>query len=496
MNQISKSRFLLSIILLLLITSWVSLNSSVSAELFSSVQSYLSKYFGWLIILLANSFLVFSVYLLFTKYKHIRLGGENAKPTYTYANWIAMLFSAGLGIGLLFYGVAEPVMHMNSFPGMIDGNTAYNASKAITLTNLHWGLHGWAVYTCLGLCFAYASYNKNKPFRVSSLMGDSVSKNKPLSVFIDVIAILTTVFGIATSLGLGATQIGAGLNHIFNIDQTSTNQLIIITVITIMGLASVCLGLDAGIKKLSQLNVIIAGFLLVLVFCLGPSIFIINALVQNFGSYLNSLIETATWTEVYETSSWQDGWTLFYFAWWFAWAPFVSLFIARISYGRTIKEFIIGVLFVPSLIVFIWMGVFGNAAIYQIINNSSNIDEVVSGNFAIALFSLYDIYPGSQQLSILSLILIITFFVTSSDSGSLVASMLSSKSQTDINDSSPLVSRVTWAILLGVVAAVLMFAGGLTALQTSVIITGVPFAIIIVFACIKLHRSLEEDLKS
>ena len=479
MQNISKSRFLLSVSLILLITGMVSTNSDVSEALFLQLQAFLSNYFGWMIIILANGFLIFSIYLLFTKYKNIRLGGPHAKPSYTYINWIAMLFSAGLGIGLLFYGVAEPVMHMNSYPGMIDGNNSYNAGKAINLANLHWGLHGWAIYSSLGLCFAFASYNKKLPFRVSSLLGEKVSTNKPLAILIDVIAILTTVFGITTSLGLGAMQISAGMSHIFGVEESFTNYVYIIIVITLLGLTSVSLGLNAGIKKLSQINMIIATGLLFLVFALGPTVFILNALVQNFGAYLNSLIQSATWTEAYDSTAWQDGWTLFYFTWWFAWAPFVSLFIARISYGRTIKEFIVGVLFVPSLIVFLWMGVFGNAAIYQVINNTSEISQIVANNMNVALFTLYDVYPLAQPLSIVSLILIVTFFVTSSDSGALVASMLSSKEQTDINDDSPILSRVTWAILLGIVAAVLLYAGGLTALQTSVVITGVPFAIIL-----------------
>ena len=493
MKNISKPRFLSAVSLIILITVAVSLNSSVSEGFFINLQTFLSKYLGWMIILLANGFLIFSICLIFTKYKNIRLGGIDAKPAYSYTNWIAMLFSAGLGIGLLFYGVAEPIMHLNSYPGMIEGNISYNAGKAIGLANLHWGLHGWAIYSSLGLCFAYASYNKNLPFRVSSLLGSKVSSNKYLAVTIDVIAILTTVFGVTTSLGLGTVQISAGLNNVFDINESFVNQILIITFITLIGLISVSLGLDSGIKRLSQLNMILAVSLLLFIFILGPTIFIINALIQNFGAYLNTLIQSATWTEVYDDTSWQNGWTLFYYAWWFAWAPFVSLFIARISYGRSIKEFIIGVLFVPSLIVFIWMGVFGNAAIYQVINETSQISEVVSNNLPVALFTLFDVYPVSQFLSILSLVLIVTFFVTSSDSGALVASMLSSKKQMNINDDSPILSRITWAILLGILAAVLLYAGGLTALQTSVVITGVPFALIVVLACREFYSSLKNE---
>ena len=494
MNNISKPRFISSVLLILSITIIVSLNSAVSKEFFLDLQSFLSKYLGWMIILLANGFLIFSIFLVFTKYKDIRLGGSNAKPTYSYINWIAMLFSAGLGIGLLFYGVAEPVMHLSSYPGMVEGDTSFNAGKAIGLANLHWGLHGWAIYSSLGLCFAFATYNKNLPFRVSSLLGSRVANNKPLAITIDIIAIITTVFGVTTSLGLGTEQISAGISHIFLIEETFFNKIIIITVITLIGLVSVSLGLHSGIKKLSQINMILAITLLSFVFFFGPTVFILNALIQNFGAYVNTLIESATWTEVYDDSSWQNGWTLFYYSWWFAWAPFVSLFIARISYGRSIKEFITGVLFVPSIIVFLWMGIFGNAAIYQVINETSQIAQVVNNNFDVALFSLFEVYPLTKFISIVSLILIVTFFVTSSDSGALVASMLSSKNQTNINDDSPILSRATWAILLGILAGVLLYAGGLQALQTSVVITGVPFAIIVVFACRKFYKSLDKEL--
>lgn len=493
MNNLNKPRFLISSLLLVLITSVVYANLETSSSFFSSTQLLVSEYLGWLIILIANGFLVFSIYLIFTKYKHIKLGGQDANPNYSYKSWIAMLFSAGLGIGLLFYGVAEPVGNLNDYPGMIEGNLSYNAGKAISLANLHWGLHGWAIYSALGLCFAYASYNKNKAFRVSSLLGSSVEKNHILAATIDIIAILTTITGIATSLGLGASQINGGLNYIFDID---LGEIPIIIFITLLGLISVTLGLDKGIKRLSQLNMTLAGFLLVAILILGPTLFILNSIIQNAGIYLNQIIQLSTWTEAYQNTVYQNAYTLFYFTWWFAWAPFVSLFIARISYGRTIKEFIIGVLFVPSLIVFIWMGVFGNTAMYQILNNVGDIALAVSNDVTTALFVLYDSIPFSLMLSTVTLFVIVTFFVTSSDSGALVASMLSSKKGADIEGDSPLLSRITWAILLGVLAGVLLKAGGLGALQTAVVIFGVPFSIITAFACRELLRSLANDMSN
>ena len=491
MNNLNKSRFFISTFLLIAITTIVYTNLAASSAFFSSTQLLLSEYLGWLIIIIANGFLVFSIYLVFTKYKDIKLGGQNAKPAYSYKSWIAMLFSAGLGIGLLFYGVAEPIGNLNDYPGMIEGNLSYNAGKAISLANLHWGLHGWAIYSALGLCFAYSSYNKNRPFRVSSLLGSTVENNKPLAATIDIIAILTTITGIATSLGLGASQINGGLNYIFGIN---LGEIPIIVFITILGLISVSLGLDRGIKRLSQINMTIAGLLLLAILFLGPTLFILNSIIQNAGVYLNQIIQLSTWTEAYESTVYQNAYTLFYFTWWFAWAPFVSLFIARISYGRSIKEFIIGVLFVPSLIVFIWMGVFGNAALYQVLNNIGDIASAVSSDVTTALFVLYDSMSFSLILSTITLFVIVTFFVTSSDSGALVASMLSSKKGADIDGDSPLVSRVTWAILLGVLAGVLLKAGGLGALQTAVVIFGIPFSIITAFACRELYKSLEDEL--
>ena len=490
MNNLNKSRFFLSVLLLSSITAIVFNNLEASSQFFTSTQIAISETMGWFIILTANGFLVFSIFLIFTKYKNIKLGGTTAIPSYSYPNWIAMLFSAGLGIGLLFYGVAEPIGNLNDYPEMTD-DLSHNAGKAMGLTNLHWGLHGWAVYSALGLCFAFASYNRKKAFRVSSLLGKSVEENKPFAALIDIIAILTTIIGIATSLGLGASQINGGLNYVFNIE---INEFVIIILITLLGLISVCLGLDAGIKRLSQVNMVIAVSLVFAVLLIGPTVFILNAMVQNAGVYINEILRLSTWTEAYNNSIYQNGYTLFYFTWWFAWAPFVSLFIARISYGRTIKEFVVGVLIVPSFIVFLWMGIFGNAAIYQVLNNIGDIAGAVSANASTALFVLYDSMSFSISLSIISLILIVTFFVTSSDSGALVASMLSSKKGAEIDGDSPMLSRITWAILLGVVAAVLLRAGGLGALQTAVVIFGVPFSIITIFACRELYRSLEKEI--
>ena len=373
-----------------------------------------------------------------SQFGEIRLGGADAKPEFNYINWIAMLFSAGLGIGVIFFSVAEPVSHLSSL-ALFEEGASFNerATLSMNLTFLHWGFHAWAIYGVVGLCFAYFAFNLGRPFRVSSFFR---LENAWSRVIVDVFAILATVFGIATSLGLGASQISAGLEHL-NIansywipietlsPEASPGKFIIIIFITILGLISVVLGLNAGIKRLSQLNMILCGCFLITIFLFGPTGYILDGFVENVGSYIQNFISLSTNLNAYSNSDWQNGWTLFYYCWWFAWSPFVGLFIARISYGRTIKEFILGVVFLPSLIVFIWVSVFGNAAIYQEFTIAGSLANAINEDISVSLFIFLEQYPGSTLLMGLSLINILTFFVTSSDSGALVTAMMTSSNQ-------------------------------------------------------------------
>ena len=494
-KNIAPRRFIFSIILIAGFIGLTLYNLSEADRLFADIQKQLSDGLGWLIILLANGFLVFVIYLAFSKHKKIKLGGPDAKPEFSNINWIAMLFSAGLGVGLLFYGVAEPVLHFSSNAlHETEASFSDKANLSMNLAYLHWGFHGWAIYGIVGLCFAFFTYNKNLPFRVSSFFSGPFTQNIWGRVSLDVIAIIATIFGIATSLGLGANQINSGLGYMEILEESFMSTIGIVVVITLMGLISVVLGLKVGIKRLSQLNIILCAILLSIIFFGGPTSYILDGLVQNLGSYLQNLLSLSTNTNGYLDSSWQNGWTLYYYSWWFAWSPFVGLFIARISYGRSIQEFLIGAVLVPSSIVFLWMGVFGNAALYQEFIDPNSLSTAISNDIAVSLFVFLENFPASQLLMGLAIVIILTFFVTSSDSGALVTSMLTAAKKENTKDEPPMILRVIWAISLGVIAIVLLAGGGIGALQTSVIVTGVPFAILVSFAARSLLRSLNQSL--
>ena len=490
-KNIAPKRFLFSLLLISAFMGITLVNLTEADKLFSGIQAQLSNSLGWLIILAANAILVFVIYLAFSKHKNLILGGPDAKPEFSNINWIAMLFSAGLGIGLLFYGVAEPIMHLSSDAIHQEGAAfSDKANLSMNLTYLHWGFHGWAIYGVVGLCFAYFSFNKNLPFRVSSFFSGTMTQNAWGRVPLDIIAIIATIFGIATSLGLGANQINSGLGYMGVLEENFVSTVWIIVFITLLGLISVVLGLQTGIKRLSQLNMILCGLMLGIIFIAGPTSFIVDGLLQNVGSYIQNLLSLSTNTQAYVDSSWQNGWTLFYYSWWFAWSPFVGLFIARISYGRSIQEFLLGVVVIPSILVFVWMGVFGNAALHQELMEPNSLSTAINNDIAISLFVFLEQFPFSPILMGLSIVIILTFFVTSSDSGALVTSMLTAANNEKAQDEPPMLLRVVWAISLGIIAVVLLAGGGLGALQTSVIVTGVPFAILIFFACKSLLKSL------
>ena len=492
-TNIAPKRFLFSLFLISLFIGITLVNLTEADKLFSGIQEQLSNSLGWLIILAANAILVFVIYLAFSKHKNLILGGPDAKPEFSNINWIAMLFSAGLGIGLLFYGVAEPIMHLSSDAIHQEGATfSDQANLSMNLTYLHWGFHGWAIYGVVGLCFAYFSFNKNLPFRVSSFFSGTLTQNAWGRVPLDIIAIIATIFGIATSLGLGANQINSGLGYMGVLEESFLTTVWIIAFITLLGLISVVLGLQTGIKRLSQLNMILCGLMLSIVFIAGPTSFIVDGLLQNVGSYIQNLLALSTNTQAYMDSSWQNGWTLFYYSWWFAWSPFVGLFIARISYGRSIQEFLLGVVVIPSILVFVWMGIFGNAALHQELLEPNSLSTAINNDITISLFVFLEQFPYSPILMGLSIVIILTFFVTSSDSGALVTSMLTAANNEKAQDEPPMLLRVVWAISLGIIAVVLLAGGGLGALQTSVIVTGVPFAILIFFACKSLLKSLNQ----
>lgn len=460
-------------------------------DIFTSLQTTIADYTGWFLVLCVNIFLVFCLYLAFSKFGNIRLGGPDAKPEFSTWGWFAMLFSAGMGIGLLFWSVAEPVNHFTNSPLRVD-ESVEAARVAMGLTFLHWGLHAWGIYGLVGLALAFFAFNMKLPLTIRSvfypMLGDKI--HGPIGNIIDILAVIATLFGLATSLGFGVQQINAGLTYLFDIPNSTFTQILLIAGITGIATMSVVLGLDGGVRRLSELNMKLAALLLVAVLIVGPSLFIFDSFVQNLGFYLQKLPELGFWTEAYKQSHWQNDWTVFYWAWWIAWSPFVGMFIARISKGRTVREFVLGVLIVPSLLTFVWLSTFGGSAIFLELTGQTDITQAVSDDVATALFVLLEHFPFSQISSFLGILLVINFFVTSSDSGSLVIDSITAGGKLD----APVGQRIFWALTEGAVAAVLLVGGGLTALQTASITTGLPFAVVLLLICYNLLKGMKSTL--
>ena len=487
-------------ILLFVVLSLVFVESM--GAIFEATQAWVANQTGWFFVLGVNVILGYCIYLALGRFASIRIGGPEARPDFSLMGWFAMLFSAGMGIGLLFYSVAEPMYHLLTPPHGEEPGSPAAYQDAMMTTFLHWGLHAWAVYALVGLALAYFAFNKGKPLSIrvvfEPVLGDRI--HGPWGHAIDILATVATLFGVATSLGLGVSQINAGLNHLFDVPQGPLVQVLLIGIITAIATASVVAGLDAGIRRLSEINMVAAGVLLTLVLVMGPTLFVLNAFVENIGNYLNSFFALAFWNETYTGGSWQNGWTVFYWGWWIAWSPFVGLFIARISRGRTIRQFVLGVLFVPTLLTFLWITIFGDSAMYFELFEDGGIAAAVEADLSKSLFIFLDRLPLSlvtgsiatgiaTLFGVIALLVIITFFVTSSDSGSLVIDIITAGGKTN----PPVAQRIFWAITEGVVAAALLIGGGLTALQTAAITTGLPFAFLLLLMVYSLHKALSMD---
>ncbi len=460
------------------------------SKVFNQIQTAISDYAGWFFVLVVNIFLVFMLYLAFSKYGSIRLGGKDARPEFSTGAWFAMLFSAGMGIGILFWSVAEPINHYHDPPTGLPDN-ADAARNANAFTYLHWGLHAWGIYALVGMALAFFSFNRKLPLTIRSvfypLLGNRI--HGPIGNIIDVLAVVATLFGLATSLGLGVQQVSAGLNHLFALPDNVITQVILIIIITLMATVSVVLGIDKGVKVLSELNIRLAGLFLLFMVLVGPTLFIFDSFIQNVGYYVQNLIRLSFWTESYSQTDWQNGWTVFYWAWWISWSPFVGMFIARISKGRTVKEFVLGVLIVPSLLTFFWLSAFGGSALYLELNGLGDITSAVEENVATALFVMLESFPLSFISSLIGVLLVTSFFVTSSDSGSLVVDSITAGGKLD----APVGQRIFWANAEGAVAAVLLLGGGLAALQTAAITTGLPFAFVLLIMCYSLYQGLQRE---
>lgn len=476
------------IIIFLLVIGTIS-NPELAGQVFADALTYVTTTFGWFYMLAVAIFLVFMVLVALSKWGHIKLGPDHAEPQYSFVAWFSMLFSAGYGIALVFFGVAEPVLHY-ALPPEGAAQTVDAAKQAMQIAFFHWGFHIWAIYGLVGLVLAYFAFRHGLPLSMRSAMYPLIGKRiyGPIGHTVDVIAILGTMFGLATTLGLSVTQINSGLNYLWpSIPINHTVQVFAIAIITAMALGSVVAGMDKGVKNLSLLNLIIATGVMLFVFTTGPTIFILETFLQNTGSYLNNIIERAFNLQAYTRSDWIGNWTLFIFGWTIAWAPFVGLFIAKISRGRTIRQFVLGVMLVPTIFTFFWFSVFGETALHMILNEgyTSLITEVQNDN-AVALFKLFERLPLTSVVSAITIVLIVIFFVTSSDSASLVIDSLAAGG---ISNTPPL-QRAFWATLEGVVAAVLLLAGGLNALQSMTVVTALPFSIILLVAAVGMWRAL------
>ncbi|MEM4782397.1 MAG: BCCT family transporter [Halalkalicoccus sp.] len=442
---------------------------------------------------------MFCLYLAIGPHGSTRLGPDDSRPDYSYLTWFAMLFSAGMGIGLMFWSVGEPIWHYSA-PPFGEAETAAAAETAMVATYFHWGVHPWAIYGLVGLGLAFYSYNRGLPLTFRSLFWPLLGERIygwP-GHLVDTLAVFATVFGLATSLGLGAGQINAGLNYISGeflgptLPVTDGVQVALIASITAFAVVSVWAGLDRGVRRLSQLNVYLMVSLLGTILIIGPTVFILGTFVQGLGAYLHALPELAFWTASYEGGGeWQADWTIFYWGWWIAWSPFVGMFIARISKGRTIREFVLAVLLLPALFSFIWMSAFGGTALHFELFTESSIVEAMQADEAVAMFELFALLSLSALLSVVAIVLVVSFFVTSSDSGSLVLGSITEGGKDDATRP----TRVTWAVFEGAIAAVLLVGGGLTALQTASIATGLPFAFVLLLICYTLWMGFSSEYR-
>ena len=491
--RVSKPVFIISAILILGFIIFGAAFTEQAGEVFGAMQGFITHKFGWLFVILVNIALIFCLYLAMSRYGDIRLGHQTETPQYSLFSWIGMLFSAGIGIGLLYWGTAEPLYHFMA-PPMGEAETIESAKLAMNISFMHWGLHAWALYTIVALALAYFHFRRGLPLSIRStlypLIGKKIYGN--WGHLVDILAVFGTMFGVVTSLGLGVMQINSGLESLFGIPNDKMVQYGLIAFITALASMSVMMGLDKGIKRLSDVNIGLTVILLAFMVILGPTLFIFDSFLENIGNYLSSMIPLSTWGEAYSGTDWQSSWTIFYWAWWVSWSPFVGVFIARISRGRTIREFVWGVLLIPMTILFFWFTTFGGVAIHMELLGNPGLIEAVQADSGSAIFHLIEYYPLAKPITLLIVVMIMLWFVTSSDSASFVIDMLTAGGDTN----PPKIQRLFWAITEGLIAAILLAAGGkdgLSALQAAAIIAGFPFALVLLVMMYSLLRGLGRD---
>ncbi|SBS34838.1 Glycine betaine transporter OpuD [Marinomonas aquimarina] len=474
-----------------------------AASTFTGMQDWIQTNLDWFYVLSMCIFLGFTFYLMCSRYGSIRLGKDAERPEFSYFTWFSMLFGAGMGVGLLFWSIAEPAYHIQSNPFLAPGtaNTIEAANTAMQITFLHWGLHGWAVYVIVGLALAYFSYRHDLPLTIRSalypIFGDKIFGWR--GHVADLLAVFGTLFGVATTLGFGSGQINAGFSYLFGIEVDTTSQVIIIAVVSILATISAVSGVGKGIKILSEANMWMSIILLVVFILAGPTVFVLGFFVTNMGDYIMNFIPMGFWVDPDPKGEWQGWWTVFYWGWWIAWAPFVGMFIARVSKGRTIREFCLGVLLVPTLVTFLWMSIFGSTGMYYELFTeggfgTGGIIAAVNEDISKPLFVVIEhLQLGwlTQVVTLIAITLIVTYFITSSDSGTLVITTLVSMG----NENPPSSYRIFWGLGQGAIASVLLLAGGLKALQTASLAAGLPFAFIMFMMMYALMKSLRADFE-
>ena len=495
-----------ALVILLFVIVTLALQNEV-APLFQGLRDWLTGNMSWFFIAGANVFVLLTLGLIFTPLGKVRLGGQEATPDFSYAGWFAMLFAAGMGIGLMYFGVSEPLSHYGTAMGGTAvedgvrtdwaplGAAAGDQSAAISLgmasTIFHWGIHPWAIYAVVALALALFSFNKGLPLTMRSvfypILGERVW-GWPGHV-VDVLAVFATLFGLATSLGLGAQQATAGLSYLFGVEPTDTNMVLLIIAITVVALGSVALGVDKGVQRLSQINMVLAGLLLLFVIIVGPTLFILTGFFEYLVSYFTHLPALSN-PFGREDANFSQGWTAFYWAWWISWSPFVGMFIARVSRGRTVREFLIAVLIIPTLVSVLWMTALGGTAINQVVN--LGLDGVAAAGGDLQLFEMLANLPLSLITSVIAIFLVIVFFVTSSDSGSLVIDAITAGGKVD----APKPQRMFWAIIEGAIAIALLLGGGLVALQAMAVSAGLPFTLVLLVACYAIVKGLLDEPRS
>ena len=474
-------------------------------NVFGTASGWIMTNLGWFYILGVTTFLGFLIWIAMSRFGHVRLGSDDEEPEHSTATWFAMLFAAGIGSILMFWGVAEPISHFANPPrGNVEPGTADAAQEAMAFTLYHFGLHTWTIFALPSLAFAYFIYKRKMPPRLSSifapLLGDKVFG--PIGKTIDIVALIGTVFGVATSVGLGTLQINAGLNELFGIAVSPYIQVLTIAIVTTVACISVALGLEKGIKRLSNANIVMAVGLLIFILVTGPTLFLLKGTVESLGVYLTALPELALWNNVFpangDLAAWQNTWTVFYWAWTITWSPFVGIFIARISRGRTIRQFVFGVLGLPVAFSVLWFGIFGMASFHIELEGEGGLAQTVAvdGDIPGALFQFLSNYPAATFISGLAVVLVVIFFTTSVDSAAMVVDMIASGKDDEVQ-ASPAHQRVIWAVLMGAVGATILAGtgeGGLTALQEVITVIGLPFFVIAFVMMYSLVKGLNDDM--